>query len=123
MSDIIMIVSEVDNSGRYDAHVDGRYLLTSAQPFLDGARALIGHGYDPTRRLVMRRANREHVDLVAPLGIAAGLTVESTRSGRPTFRPYRRRVGVDSAPPARSREVPATRGLNSTENAPAKAAA
>jgi hypothetical protein len=99
MADIIMLIIEVDHSARYAAYVDDRYLITSAQPFLDGARTLIAQGYDPTRRMVMRREDREHYDLAALLGMAAGLTVESTRFGRPTFRPYRGQPGVESASP------------------------
>jgi hypothetical protein len=101
MTDVIMLITEVDYSGRYHAYADGRYLVTSAQPFLDGARILIGQGYHPTRRLVMRRKDREHYDLAAPLGVATGLTVESSRFGRPTLRPYRGQAGVESASPIR----------------------
>ncbi len=69
--DLIMTVTETE--GRFDAHVEGRYILTSAEPFTDVARALIAQGYDHTRRLVMKYADRELVDRAAPLGIAAGL--------------------------------------------------
>jgi hypothetical protein len=74
---ITLVMEEIDNSGKYDAHVDDRYLLTSPQPFLDGARALLDQGYDPGRRLLMCRAGREQIDLAAPLGHAAGLRVST----------------------------------------------
>ena len=100
--DIIMTVSEVDRSGRFEAYVDGRYAVTSAQPFLDAARVLIEQGYDPARRLVMRRVDREQVDLVALLGVAAGLTVRTNRYGTPTLHRYRKgALGADSASQAR----------------------
>jgi hypothetical protein len=35
-TDIVMTVSDVDNRGQFDAYVDGRHLVTSTQPFLDG---------------------------------------------------------------------------------------
>jgi hypothetical protein len=109
MTDIILLeIAEVGNSGRYDAYADGRYVVTSAQPFLDGARALIAQGYDPERRLVMRRHGRAQDDLAALLSEAAGLTIESTRFGRPSFRPYRGQGGVELASPIRrnGRRVP-----------------
>ena len=106
---ITLVVDEIDNSGRYDLHVDGRYLLTSPQPFLDGARALLEQGYDPTRRLEMRRAGRYQVDLAGPLGIAAGLTVEASELGCPVFRRHKdRRKTRGAALPVRQNEVAAT---------------
>jgi hypothetical protein len=78
---ITLVVEEIDNGGRYDVHVDGRDLLTSPQPLLDSARALLEQGYDPNRRLLMRRAGREQIDLAAPLGHAARLSAEGTTFG------------------------------------------
>jgi hypothetical protein len=98
---VLLVIAEVANSGRYDAYADGRYLVTSAQPFLDGARALVAQGHDPALRLVMRRGGGEHDLLSAPLGVAAGLTVESSRFGRPTIRRHKGRAGVESASPVR----------------------
>jgi hypothetical protein len=86
--DIVMVVSEVDCSGQHDCYVEGRHLLSSGQPFLDGARVLLARGYEPMRRLVMRRPDREQVDLAAPLGVAVGLRVTSTPPGRPAFARY-----------------------------------
>ena len=106
---ITLVVEEIDNGGRYDAHVDGRYLLTSPQPFLDGARALLEQGYDPTRRLEMRRAGRNQFDLAAPLGKAAGLRVKVSTQGTPIFgRHSEARETRSGAPPMRQNEVAAT---------------
>jgi hypothetical protein len=98
------------------AYADGRYLCTSSQPFVDAARALVVQGYDPTRRLVMRRQGREQSDLAAPLGTAAGLTVESTRFGRPSLRPYMGFAGIELASPVRQngRRVPRADSDNRT---------
>jgi hypothetical protein len=92
-------VREIDNSGKYDVELDGRYLLTSPQPFFDAARLLLEQGYDPALRLQMRRAGRQQIDLAAPLGKAAGLTVEANSLGRPIFR--RHRAGSGKASPIR----------------------
>jgi hypothetical protein len=103
-TDIILTITEIERSGRYDGYADGRLVVSSScQPFLDAARALIGQSYDPSRRLVMRRRpDREQVDMVAPLGMAAGLTVESTPFGKPVFHRHRKAaVGADSSPPVR----------------------
>jgi hypothetical protein len=120
MTDILMTIVECANSGRYVARVDGHDIVTTAQPLLDGARALIAQGYDPTRRLVMRRPYREQVDLVGPLGVAAGLTVESSRFGRPNLRPFRRREGVEIGPPVRKSRAAATQVARNRKNAPSE---
>ena len=39
-------------------HVDGRYLVTSAQP-LDGARALVEQSLDPPRLIVTKQRGRD----------------------------------------------------------------
>jgi len=80
--DILMTVVERENTGQFDAYVDGRLLLTSKQPFLDASKELIAQGYDPQDRLVMRRPDREQVDQAAPLYIAAQLKLK----GRLKFR-------------------------------------
>ena len=54
MTDIVLTVREV-RGGRYDAHCDGHYILTSAAPFVDAARTSLTQGCDPSARYVMRR--------------------------------------------------------------------
>jgi hypothetical protein len=77
MTNIVLTISEIGNSGRYDAHVEGRYIVTSK------------------------------VDLAAPLGIAAGLTVNKTkfehwkgqgtaRAGSPILKKHPRASAVTS---------------------------
>jgi hypothetical protein len=118
MTDIILLeIAEVGNSGRYDASADGRYLCTSAQPFVDAARALVAQGYDPTRRLVMRRQGGAQEDLAGRLGAVAGLSVESTRFGRPSFRPYKGFAGIELASPVRQNGRRAPRGRDPTREA------
>jgi hypothetical protein len=117
VSDIVLTVREVDRRhGPYDVFVDGRYLLTSTQPFLDSARVLLEQGYDPGCRLVMRREGSDHDALAARLDAAAKLTVDE--SG-PRLRPWKphpggavdafmRSLGGAVAPPMHSPEVAAT---------------
>jgi hypothetical protein len=120
MTDILMTIVECANSGRYVARVDGRHIVSSAQPFLDSARALIAQGYDPTRRLVMRRPDRAQVDMTGPLGVAAGLTVESSRFGRPSFRPFKLRQGVENGSPVQKSGAGATQVARHWKNAPSE---
>jgi hypothetical protein len=57
----------------------------------------------PARLLVMKRRGREQVDLQAPLGVAADLSVAHTIYGKPAF--CRHRKGgqpMESAPPIRT---------------------
>jgi hypothetical protein len=104
---IILTITEIDNSGRYDAHVDDRYLLTSASPFLDAARLLLEQGYDPNLRLQMRRPGRDQIDMSAPLGKAAGLVVKPGSSGCPIFARYRDRAQIGRPAPLVSQNEPA----------------
>src|SRR5262252_8976449 len=88
--DITIVVSEVDNAGRFSAHVDGRYILTSPSPFCDAARALVAQGADPQSILTMKHAGSETVALSAILGDAAELRVTTNTTGSPVFERYRK---------------------------------
>jgi hypothetical protein len=102
MTDIMMVAHEVGGSGRYAAYVDGRHIVASTAPFCDAARVLLEQGYDPTRRLVMRRPDREQIDLSGQLGAAAKLTVQSNTLGTPKHCLWKgRKTGV-ACPPIRS---------------------
>jgi hypothetical protein len=58
-------------------------IVTSRQPFLDGAQALLARGYDPATPYNMRRANSDALSFVTTtIGHAAGLTVSEARSKR-----------------------------------------
>jgi hypothetical protein len=60
---------------------DGTVLLASSrQPFLDAARVLIASGYDPDSWLEAWRAGATAFALRGRLGIAAGLTVDETKT-------------------------------------------
>jgi hypothetical protein len=115
--DIIMAICELDRSGRYDAYVDGRYIVSSSQPFLDGARCLIEQGYDPSRRLVVRREDREHYDMTGPLGVAAGLTVKSDRCGKPKFVRWTGEESKAAASPVRQKRMQAGKPTPAPKNA------
>src|SRR5262249_35169166 len=77
--------------------LDGR--TVAARRFLDGARVLIERGLDPALLAVMVRENGIE-SLSAPLGVAAGLTVESSRFGPPFFLlRHKQKAGAEPAPP------------------------
>ncbi len=70
----MIIDVEPAGSGKYTASLNGRYLCTSRQPFLDAAR-LLWDGKNGGEILVMRWPNGTE-SLRAPLEVAARLTVE-----------------------------------------------
>jgi hypothetical protein len=71
----------VDRRGRYRAELaDGTPLTVSRQPFLDAARALISAGHSPDLMLVGWRKGSIHWSLRGPLGKAAQLTVDETKT-------------------------------------------
>jgi hypothetical protein len=78
-------------SGRgqlFDGVVEGRVIVRrSAQPLLDGCRALLAEGVDPATPITMRHDGSTVDSLTATVGAAAGLTV---REGDklPAFQPY-----------------------------------
>jgi hypothetical protein len=45
---------------RFDAFLDGELIVTSRQPLLNGARALLARGFDPDAMLTMRHAGRAY---------------------------------------------------------------
>jgi hypothetical protein len=48
---ILLIVTERESrNGMFDCHIDGRYLLSSPSPFIDGCRHLLAQGYNPATR-------------------------------------------------------------------------
>jgi hypothetical protein len=98
--DIVLTIKEA-GAGRYDAYADGRYLLTSGQPLLDGARALLAQGYDPADMLTMVRPPSTAWAMRAPLAMAAKLTVETNGIGRPVYRRWHGRIGSGNASPVR----------------------
>jgi hypothetical protein len=87
----IKIVLEATNlPGRSSASLlDGTVLVgSSRQPFLDAARVLIAAGYDPDCWLEGWRPGATAFALRARLGIAAGLTVDETRTVFAPWKPF-----------------------------------
>jgi hypothetical protein len=81
----------------------------SAQPLLDGARALLAEGTDPAARLTMRHAGSAYDALRSTVGIAAKLTVTDATNGSPRlgqWNSYRPAVSIGS--PMRQNEVAVT---------------
>jgi hypothetical protein len=80
----IIVAPTARRPGRYEARLDdGTVLVTaSRQPFLDVARKLIDLGRDPAAVLTMRWRGSEIDCLIAPIGVAAKLTVDEHNGTR-----------------------------------------
>lgn len=62
----------------YDIYMGGFFLLgPTPKPYITAARELIADGYDPARKLIMRRRGVDVNQLSYALGDAARLTVEN----------------------------------------------
>jgi hypothetical protein len=87
---IKIILAAVNRRGRsWASLLDGTVLVASSrQPFLDAARVLVDKGYDPDCWLEGWRAGATVFALRARLGIAAGLTVDETRTGLATWKAF-----------------------------------
>jgi hypothetical protein len=68
---IVLVISPAPKPGRFFGHI-----VTSRQPFLDGARASLARGYDPATPYNMRHANSDASSFVTTTdrGHAAGLS-------------------------------------------------
>jgi len=75
-----------EKGDRFHAHLGGRLLCTSRQPFLDAARVLLGEGHNPATVLVMLHGGTESPR--STIGHAAALTVKEPDRGRPHFARY-----------------------------------
>ena len=87
----IIISKEIEpRHGRFGASLpDGTVLVgSSRQPFLDAARVLIAWGYDPDSWLEGWRPGAAAFALRGKLGIAAGLTVDETRTVFARWKPF-----------------------------------
>jgi hypothetical protein len=104
--DIILTVSEREKrDGVFDVHHDGRYLLTSGGPFIDGCRHLLAQGYNPAARVVMRHEGSTDDALRGILANVAGVDIAGNGVG---FRPFRGRAEMAAASPMRLSGLPAT---------------
>ncbi len=104
-TDIVLIVSERETrNGIFDVRHDGRYLCSSGSPFLDGCRALLAQGYDPSAAVVMRHEGTNDDALRGILGHVAAVEIAGNGVG---FRPFRGRAETAPAPLVRSLGLPA----------------
>jgi hypothetical protein len=88
------VIKPSGRAGRFLGYVGDEIIITSRQPFLDGARALLARGYDPATPYNMRHANSDVLSFVTTtIGHAAGLSVSDTRTPRlQKFVPFK---GID----------------------------
>jgi hypothetical protein len=95
----------------FDGYTAGRQVVSrSTQPFLDGARVLLGEGADPDSRYAMRHDGSDIDALVSTIGYAARWTIEEGESP-PRLRrhvPYDAMSRSRERPPMRFNEAPAT---------------
>ena len=121
----IIIGKEIDRHGRFGASLpDGTVLVgSSRQPFLDAARVLIASGYDPDSWLEGWRPGATAFALSGKLGIAAGLTVEETRTVFARWKPFSRSAVSASIRHSDGAAItPATSDRRTSEGAPDDAA-
>src|SRR5712672_2027465 len=104
---IKIVLEAVNRRGRSSASLpDGTVLVgSSRQPFLDAARVLIAAGYDPDSWLEGWRPGATAFALRARLGIAAGLTVDETRTVFAKWKPFSSSAVASSIDHS---EIPAT---------------
>jgi hypothetical protein len=103
--DIVLTVSEREKrDGIFDCYHDGRYLLSSGSPFLDGCRLLLTQGCNPSACVVMRHAGCNDDALRGILGHVAGVEIAGNGVG---FRPFRGRAEMAPAPLVRPPGLPA----------------
>jgi hypothetical protein len=80
---LVLVTKPSGKPGRFFAYVRDELIVTSRQPFLDGARALLARGYDPATPYNMRHASSATLSFVTTtIGHAAGLRVSDTRTPR-----------------------------------------
>ena len=102
-----IILERLNRHGRSSASLpDGTVLVVSSrQPFLDAARVLIGAGYEPDSWLEGWRPGATAFALRARLGIAAGLTVDETKTVFAKWKPFSSSAVASSIDHS---EIPAT---------------
>jgi hypothetical protein len=89
---VVLVIKPSGRAGRFLGYVDDELIVTSRQPFLDGARALLARGYDPATPYNMRHVNSDVLSFVmTTIGHSAGLSVSEARSSHSSGRRQRRR--------------------------------
>jgi hypothetical protein len=94
--------------GKFEGRVDGELIVTSRQPFLDAARALIRAG-GPADALFQMRHSTGTIGLKSILGVAASLTIDERNEGRVKFKrwqPHYRSADAEQEMPAAPRQFP-----------------
>jgi hypothetical protein len=80
---IVLVIKPAPKPERFLGYIGDELIVTSRQPFLDGARALLARGYDPATPYDMRHANSDVLSFVTTtIGHAAGLSVSDARTPR-----------------------------------------
>lgn len=97
------------SGGQYRATLqwDASLLCVSRVPFLDAARVLLGRGYDPQTKLIMRHEGSGTDCLHATIAAAAAMTVEETKFG-PRLRDWKANSALEGSPQSRFSELCAT---------------
>jgi hypothetical protein len=92
-------IVEIRNRGTFDAWHNGELICDQTKtPFLSAARVLLQRGADPNEMLEKVRCGSDQVDMRAPIGVAAKLTISDDGSG-PKFRPFKDRHADDDRTP------------------------
>ena len=75
------------HADKFDAWLDGHYIVTSREPLLDGARELLRRGYSPDTLLTTRHDGKDF-DNFEPLPLArlARLSTQHDRERRPSLK-------------------------------------
>jgi hypothetical protein len=56
---IVLVIDPAPKVDLFSGYVGGELIVRIRQPFLDGARALLARGYDPSTPYNMRHANSD----------------------------------------------------------------
>ena len=104
---IKIIIESINKRGRSRSLLPDQTVLvgSSRQPFLDAARVLVAAGYEPDGWLEGWQTGATAFALRAQLGIAAGLTIDETRT---IFAPWKPFSPSAVSPSIRHSEIPAT---------------
>jgi hypothetical protein len=106
----LLIIIREATPGRHEAWHRQVLLCRSAQPLLDGARALLAAGCDPSAMLVMRREGGNLDALRTRVGVAVGLTVDETNIRFARWKPRLCQIGRTSIAPLRRPANPLAAG-------------
>jgi hypothetical protein len=91
---IVLVIKPSSKVGRFLGYIGDELIVTSRQPFLDGARALLARGHDSATPYNMRHTNSDVLSFVTTtVGHAAGLSVNEKRASRfQKFEPFEWRI-------------------------------